>query len=123
MKKVFLSGGLHSNWQDVVMTAVPGCIFLDPRSWQSGNFFRKDLKGVDECDILFAYLEKSNPGGYGLCIEISRAEAKGKFIIFVNEKDDKYLKFAEEISNIVTYSFAKGVKFLNILLRLHAKEE
>ena len=46
----------------------------------------KGIDWVDQSDIVFAYLNESNPYGYGTCFEIGYAVARKKIIIYIDEK-------------------------------------
>jgi len=87
--RIYLAGGLVSNWQDTVIQAVPAARFLDPRTHglrSPAAFTSWDLAAIRRCDILFAYLEANNPGGYALSLEMGFAKALGKHIVLVDEK-------------------------------------
>lgn len=86
---IYLAGGLVSNWQDTVRRAVPDARFLDPRTHgltAPDAFTAWDLAAIRKCDILFGYLETTNPGGYALSLEIGFAKALGKHVVLVDEK-------------------------------------
>ena len=72
-----------------------------------------DLFYIDKSDIVFAYMEKDNPSGFGLCLEIGYARAKGKLVIFVNESDNRYLSIVGAASNVVFHSLSEGISYLN----------
>lgn len=85
---VYLAGGFRSGWQDLVKSQVQGVIFLDPRengSSDEAHYTRWDLAALERADIIFAYLEASNPSGANLALEIGWAAHGGKKIIFVEE--------------------------------------
>ena len=67
--KVYLSGGMRSGWQDKVIAECPGLEFIDPRDHGLHSSMEYMLS-VRRCDILFAYLEKDNPSGLGLALEV-----------------------------------------------------
>jgi nucleoside 2-deoxyribosyltransferase len=89
MSKVYLAGGMRSGWQETVMAACPGVEWLDPRTHglrDPKEYTAWDLQAVRDADVVFAYLEKSNPYGFNLAFEVGYAHALGKPIIFVDEK-------------------------------------
>lgn len=89
---VYLAGGFKSNWQDAVMSSCNDFIFKDPRlhNIQSPKDYTDwDLKAVEESDVIFAYMENSNPGGYALALEVGYAKALNKTIIFIEEELDR----------------------------------
>lgn len=123
-KVVYLSGGHRSGWQDFIVRSADGFEFIDPSKnglSDSKAYTSWDLYSVDKCDIVFAYLESTNPSGYGLALEVGYAAAKGKHIIFVDEKSDndrdlsKYLKIVREASGVVFESIEEGVSYLKSL--------
>jgi len=86
---VYLAGGLRSNWQDFVIRACPALKFFDPREHglsDATSYTSWDLEAIRRCRWLFAYLERDNPGGYALALELGYARALGKEVIFVDEK-------------------------------------
>ena len=75
-----------------------------------------DLWAVRECDIVFVYIEKDNPSGIGLALEVGYAKALGKTIIMVNEQqDNRYTHIIEQTADVVFTSFDDGVEFLRNL--------
>lgn len=121
--KIYLAGGLRSNWQKRVIEEFPdGFIFFNPREHglekSSTEYTTWDLHFLNQSDILFGYMEQDNPSGYGLALEIGFAKAQGKTIILVDEKSpankrfDRYYKIAHEASNVVFKSLDEGIEFL-----------
>ena len=80
-----------------------------------------DLEAIRSSDIVFAYFEDSNPGGYGLSLETGYAAALGKHIILVDEKSlhstdaGRYLKIVRATSNVVFDSLSEGINYLKSL--------
>lgn len=78
---VYLAGGMRSNWQDRVKEAVLASgktqvLFIDPREHHCKDevlYTRWDLEGIRRADIIFGYLEKDNPNGAGLALEVGFA--------------------------------------------------
>lgn len=132
MLKVYLAGGMKSGWQDEVIHKVPDCIFLDPRSHgliDENQYTRWDLEAIQASNLVFAYLEKTNPGGYALALELGYAKALGKPIILVDEKSPvaknrdlrRQLGMLYAVSDYVTDSFTFGLNQLYWVLD-HLKE-
>jgi nucleoside 2-deoxyribosyltransferase len=124
--KVFLSGRLESNWQDKVIAEVRNVEFYDPRSHelQSPNQYAIwDTHHVRRADILFAYMEKDNPSGYGLAIEIGYARSLGKTVILVDERSQvdeqfrRYFAIVREMSDVVLDSLEEGIALLKRFVR------
>lgn len=122
--KVFLSGGMNeSNWQQFVIdqTGKEGFTFYNPREHKlslSREYTIWDLFYVKNSDVVFAYMQKENPSGYGLTLEIGYATALGKPIILVDERSDVDNKFGgffeivRQSSSIVFNNLTDGIKFL-----------
>ena len=121
-QKIYLAGGLTNNWHNKVISKFEDkFIFFNPRNHnlpESAMFTTWDLHFVRQSDILFGYLEKENPSGFGLSLEIGYAKALGKTIILVDEKsvrDEDFanrFKIVRESSNIVLSNFADGLSYL-----------
>jgi hypothetical protein len=78
--KVYLAGGMESNWRTGVKEALLDVVFLDPceHGYDKPELYAAwDARAVDACDVLFAYLEADNPSGYGMVAEIGRAAGLG----------------------------------------------
>ena len=120
--KVFLSGGFKSNWQSNVIEAVDDkFVFFNPREHglEHSDFYTTwDIHFIKECDILFAYMEESNPSGYGLAFELGVAYSLNKTIILVDEKSsnvpnfEKYFKILYKPSGVVLDNLADGIEYL-----------
>ena len=120
--RVFLSGGFKSNWQDKVIEQLHDkFIFYNPREHgleDSDLYTTWDIHFVKECDIIFAYMEESNPSGYGLSFEIGVAYALKKTIILVDEKSEndktfaKYFKIIYNPSGVVFHNLIEGIEYL-----------
>lgn len=125
--KVYLAGGMNqSNWQNKVIKSVgkKGFIFYNPREHSltdSKEYTIWDLYYVRKCDILFAYMQKENPSGLGLTLEVGYAKALNKPIILVDERSLSDESFANkftivrESSSIVFNTLKEGINFLKNL--------
>jgi len=120
--KVFLSGGFKSNWQSNLITNLENeFIFFNPREHglEHSDFYTTwDIHFIKECDILFAYMESTNPSGYGLAFELGVAYALNKTIILVDEKSmegdsfAKYFKILYKPSGVVLNKIEDGIEYL-----------
>jgi len=120
--KVFLSGGFKSDWQSKVIEQVGDkFIFFNPREHglEHSDFYTTwDIHFVRECDILFAYMEESNPSGYGLAFELGVAYSLNKTIILVDEKSKgeqtfaKYFKILHKPSGVALTNLSDGIDYL-----------
>jgi len=127
IQKVFLSGRINSTWQDKVIQSVPELVYFDPRTHNLNNpdqYASWDMHYVKEADILFGYMEKDNPSGYGLATEIGYARGLGKTIILVDERsrnDEQFSDFFAIVrasSTVVLETLNEGIT----LLKSFAKE-
>jgi hypothetical protein len=120
---VYLAGGMnHSDWQsEIESTLEEKFIFFNPRKHNlemPQAYTVWDLHFVKKCDILFAYMERNNPSGFGLTLEIGLARGLDKTIILIDEKskfDEKfanYFRIVRESSSIVFDNFTDGLIFL-----------
>ena len=126
LPQVYLCGGMRSNWQDAVIKSVEDpheerCGFFDPRdkreeAMSTREIVDQDLAWIDRCDVVFAYLEESNPYGANLAMEIGYAKAKGKYIIFVDEKELREFMMARESADKLFSSFEEGIKWFQNLI-------
>ncbi len=120
--KVFLSGGFKSNWQSKVIEQLNDqFIFFNPREHglEHSDFYTTwDIHYVKECDILFAYMEESNPSGYGLAFELGLAYSLNKTIILVDEKSKtsesfaRYFKILYKPSGVVLDNLNDGIEYI-----------
>jgi nucleoside 2-deoxyribosyltransferase len=123
---VYLSGGLSTgnNWQDIVKQNSPGYRFIDPRTYQfnesgekltSEEYTKKDLANIRLSDCIFAYMDKNNPSGYGLSLEVGYAKALGKKIIMVDEMNKNYMEIVRCCADYLFDNLEDGIKKLNEL--------
>lgn len=118
-QKVYLAGGMHSEWRHDVKQ-LEGFKFFDPMGYNDSlyEYGRRDLLAVKECDILFLYIDKDNPSGYGACVEAGYAKALGKTVISVlDRKHPKhdYIQFVGIVSDVVYYDLDKAIDYLATL--------
>lgn len=120
--KVYLSGGFQSNWQEAVIDSLKDdFIFFNPiqHGLENSDLYTAwDIHFVKQCDILFAYMENSNPSGYGLSFELGIAFALNKTIILIDERSPndpafaKYFKIMHRPSTVVLNNLEQGISFL-----------
>ena len=122
MVSVYLSGGMHSGWQDIVKDAIPGVQWFDPREHGLGkadDYTRWDTEAILASEIVFAYLEESNPSGAGLAYEVGYASASGIHTIFVCEKQDRYFDIVKSSSNQCFTSLVAGIEALRKMVNYY----
>lgn len=120
--KIYLAGGMKSGWQDRVINKFSDrCIIFNPQDHKlncAKEYTIWDLHFVSRADVIFGYLEKDNPSGFGLAVEIGYARALNKTIILVDEKSNTdpsfsiYFKIVRETSDIVFGDFESGLNYL-----------
>lgn len=118
-KSVYLAGGFKSGWQALVVKQLPAYDFFDPSQHNiqdAAEYTRWDLDAIRRCDVVLAYMEPTNPGGYSLALEIGFAHALGKTVILIDEIEDarisRYFEMVRQCSNFVFRSLADAIKDL-----------
>lgn len=120
MLRVYLAGGMHSDWQDTFKKFYPSIDFVDPRAHELTNedeYTLVDRLAIKQCDLMIAYFEKHNPSGLGLAFEIGYAIGLGIPIIFIDEKQDKYAGMLRASAGLVYFSMAETFAMLDGLVR------
>ncbi len=113
--KVYLSGGMKSGWQDS-MPNIEGVNYFDPRfdspQYDSAiDFVKEDIDAVKDSDLIFCYIEETNPSGLGAAWECAVAKENNIPIITVWEKD--YIDPFFACNSLYLYnSFEEGKKRL-----------
>jgi nucleoside 2-deoxyribosyltransferase len=120
--KVFLSGGFKSNWQASVIEQLGDKFTIfNPREHglEDSDFYSTwDIHFVKGCDIIFAYMEATNPSGFGLSFELGVAYALNKTVILVDEKSrvdetfKRYFSIMHRPSGVVLHSLQEGIEYL-----------
>lgn len=119
--KVYLSGGMHSGWQDWFIKRYPHIEFLDPRShgFTAPELYSEwDNNAIDECDLLIAYLENDNPSGVGLAYEIGRALGQGKHAFLIEDTNSYWnedRRYFELVRHSVTMKFIGNFERMDLL--------
>lgn len=119
--RIYLSGGFRSGWQDRVIQACPELEFFDPRMHQLESpeqYTFWDLHHLQQCDILFGYMEPNNPSGLGLALEVGYARALAKLVVIVDEKSPQDKEFAlyfaitRTAADVVLDALEAGIEFI-----------
>ena len=118
-KTAYLAGGFKSGWQALVVKQLPAYDFLDPSHHNiqdAAEYTRWDLGAIRRCDVVLAYMEPTNPGGYALALEIGFAHALEKTVILIDEIEDarvsRYFEMVRQCSNFVFCSLPDAIKHL-----------
>jgi nucleoside 2-deoxyribosyltransferase len=121
-RNIYLAGGFKSGWQNAVKDSCSQYSFSDPSLHNivsPKEYTEFDLKAVKDSDIIFAYMEKSNPAGFALALEIGYAKALGKLIIFVEDELEaprkRYFDMVRHSSDFNFTSLQEGIAFLKNL--------
>lgn len=87
--KVYLAGGMRTEWRERVKRTVVDVSFLDPTTHgltDAKEYTAWDIAAIKKSDFVFAYFEASNPVGYNLAFELGIAHAWRTPVVLVNEK-------------------------------------
>ena len=122
-EKVYLAGGMKSGWQDRIINKFENkFIFFNPCDHclsVSKQYTTWDLHFLKKSDLVFAYLEKDNPSGIGLTLEVGYAKALNKTVILIDERskidEDFAIKFkiVRDSASIVFDDLESGLNFLD----------
>lgn len=120
--KIYLSGGFSSNWQGKVIELLGDkFIYFNPRDHKlkgSLQYWTWDTHFVKQCDILFGYMEETNPSGYGLALEVGLAYSLQKTIILVDERSPsdfqfkKYFEIVNATADVMFSDLTEAVQYL-----------
>lgn len=116
--KVFLSGGTHGAWQDRVVDACPELSFFDPRSVSGitmSEIAAEEREWLNQADLVFVYLEESNPSGLGSAFEMGYAIANRIPIIFVDEKQTSHTEWLGVYAMTRLHDLDDGIALLKSL--------
>lgn len=94
--RIYLAGGMKSNWQDTVMNVCPMHEYIDPRTHgltTEDEYTKWDLDGVRGSDLVFAYMDTANPSGFGMSLEVGFAKALGIPVWYVCEDASERQKY------------------------------
>jgi hypothetical protein len=121
---VFLAGSVGSDWRRRIRSVFPDLTFYDPRETEltsPAEYRGWNLFWLSRATIVFAYMERDNPSGYGLALEIGYAKAQGKFVILVDERSSHDGGFSDRFAlahAVADVSFAdlqQGIEYLKVL--------
>jgi len=119
--KVYLAGGMRSGWHERVK-AQCNHVLYDPSSKDEAKMTLEeygtwDLTHIKNAAIVFVYIERSNPSGFGAAIEAGYAKGLGKTVILVLEPGhethkDKYLAFFRKVADVTFDELDPAIKHL-----------
>lgn len=124
---VYLAGGFKSDWAIRVKECSDNLLYINPKEkeYKRGErivmdvneYGRWDLHFIKQSDVVFVYVERSNPSCIGLCCEAGYAKGLGKTVITILEPNhetikDAYLSFITQVSDIVFEDLDSGIAYL-----------
>jgi nucleoside 2-deoxyribosyltransferase len=123
MQKIYLAGGMQTQWREKIKRECKEFTLFCPKDKEVSyamiieEYGTWDLHYIKQADIIFAYMEKTNPSGIGLACEMGFAFGIGKTVILVLEEDNKhiearYLEFLKKVSHVTFSNFEAGIKYL-----------
>ena len=123
LPKVYLAGGLVSNWRESIMEEFGHAFeFFNPQDHGLENcskqYTKWDLFFVKQSDIVFAFMEKDNKSGFGLTLELGYAKALDKLIILVDEKSafdaafERNFRIVKESASVSFTQLTEGLAYL-----------
>ncbi|MDQ3181746.1 MAG: nucleoside 2-deoxyribosyltransferase domain-containing protein [Acidobacteriota bacterium] len=123
MQKVYLAGGMKSEWREKIKRECKEFTFFCPKDKEVSyamiieEYGTWDLHYIKQADIIFCYMEKTNPSGIGLACEMGFAYGIGKTVILVLETEnehieERYLDFLRKVSHVTFSNFLDGIKYL-----------
>ncbi|MBD8083019.1 nucleoside 2-deoxyribosyltransferase domain-containing protein [Chryseobacterium caseinilyticum] len=120
--KIYLAGGFKGGWHDDVVKKLGDSFqIFNPQQHnldEAEKYTYWDLYHVKKCDILFCYMSKDNPSGYGLALEIGYARALNKLIVLVDDrsKDDeqfkRYFSICQASSNVILETLDEAIDYV-----------
>jgi nucleoside 2-deoxyribosyltransferase len=87
-RRIYLAGGMKTNWQQRLHHALLNHTLIDPRLHGLSDeraYTEWDLRAIRSASLVLAYMDTGNPSGYGLSLEVGYAYAVGKEIWYVCE--------------------------------------
>lgn len=129
--RIYLSGGLESDWRDKVKGEVPNIEFLSPKPLgifqKQDEWWTYDKILMQMADAIFAYIEPGIWVPVGLLIEIGEMHGLGKPVILVNERYyngirkegespenqlTRYLECVKSFADVLFASLDDGIEYL-----------
>lgn len=116
---IYLAGGFRSGWQSKVASVLVGCQLLDPSLHgleAPSDYTAWDLDAIRRSDIVLAYMEAGNPGGFSLALEVGYAKALNKTIYLVEEhateQRQRYFEMVRQVANMVFPTLDSAIEYL-----------
>lgn len=114
---------MRSEWREKIKNECKEFVFFCPKDKEVSQemiveeYGTWDLHYIKQCDIMFCYMEKTNPSGIGLACEMGFGYGIGKTIILILEEENEfinstYLAFLKKVSHVCFSNFQDAVKYL-----------
>ena len=90
--KVYLSGGMRSGWMgraEGLLETEQKVNIISPKKHglkSPDEYSLYDTWAVAQSDVVLAYMEETNPSGWGLALEIGIAVGRGIPVVFVQDE-------------------------------------
>jgi len=87
--KIYLAGGMHTEWRERVKREVQGPKYLDPTTHGLDDpkaYTAWDIEAIKQSDLVVAYFEMSNPVGFNMAYEMGYASCANIEVLFINER-------------------------------------
>lgn len=118
MTEIYLAGGMRGSWRETVRQSVDAT-FYDPADHELDTlreFGTWDLHYVRQSDLVFTYIERTNPSCIGSAIETGFA-ARDTTVVLVLEQDhehfkDRYLDFFRKVADVTFEELQDGIDYL-----------
>lgn len=118
MSKVYLAGTMRGDWADRVMEALSVHTFFYPKKHglkDPKNYTRWDLGMISNSSLVFAYMDRENPSGVGLALEVGFAKGIKVPVVFVCEKEVQHYRYFEIVRHASDFCFDElhqGIEFV-----------
>lgn len=118
-KSIYLAGGFKSGWQKEVVKVLKEWRIFDPSTHnlpEPSDYTKWDLNAIEQSDVILAYMERDNPGGYALSLEVGFAKALKKLIVLVeehpNEHRYRYFEIIREVADLKFETLEEAIDYL-----------
>ena len=127
--KVYLAGGLHTDWQERVMAAALGADYFNPRDAYLESrakgiaenpvvYVNRDMDWIRQCDVIFCFQEETLPDTVNCSWEMGYGFGLNKTVIFVNQRViDRYASMVSITSYFYTRNLNEGIEKLKELIK------
>ena len=110
---------MRGDWRDKVREQVDATFYDPCEHWLDTleEFGAWDLHHVGQADLMFCYIERTNPSCLGAAVEVGYAAGQGKTVVLVCERDhhhheDEKVAFLESAADVTYRELDEGIKYL-----------